>query len=134
MYQQKKFIFGGNLMFNKILMRMGMLLADAKSPEEATDDVLRRVINYINGILAGLIALAVAIGVVYAIVVGVRMARANNAEEREEAKKKVIYTVVGIAVAVALMLVLIILKNQIPEWLGIDAFDTTETTSGLIGL
>lgn len=110
-------------MFNRILMSMGMLLADestgAKDPSTVTNDVLYSVVNYINSILAALIGVAVAIAIVYAIVVGMRMARANNAEEREEAKKKVIYTVIGIAVAVALMLVLLILKDKIPGWLGL---------------
>ena len=103
-------------MFDKILMSMGMLMAD--TPEKVTNDVLYDVINYVNSILAAIIGVAVAIATVYAIVVGVRMAKANNAEEREEAKKKVIFTVIGIAVAVALMLVLVILRDKIPEWLG----------------
>lgn len=108
-------------MFNRILMSMGMLMAETTDkPAEVTNDVLYSVVNYINSILAALIGVAVAIAIVYAIVVGMRMARANNAEEREEAKKKVIYTVVGIAVAVALMLVLLILKDKIPEWLGLQ--------------
>ena len=106
-------------MFNKILMSMGMLMVDETSPAEVTNDVLYSVVTYINSILAALIGVAVAIAIVYAIVVGMRMAKANNAEEREEAKKKVIYTVVGIAVAVALMLVLLILKDKIPGWLGL---------------
>ena len=118
-------------MFNKILMSMGMLMAETTDkPAEVTNDVLYKVINYINSILAAIIGVAVAIGIVYAIVVGVRMARANNAEEREEAKKKVIYVVLGIAVAVALMLVLIILKDKIPEWIGVK----DDTTGGFIGL
>ena len=106
-------------MFQRILMGMGMLADKASDVDTVTNDVLYSVINYINSILAALIGVAVMIGIVYAIVVGARMARANNAEEREEAKKKVVYTVIGIAVAVALMLVLLVLKDKIPEWMGL---------------
>lgn len=106
-------------MFNRILMSMGMLMVNSDQPATVTNDVLYSVVNYINSILAAIVGVAVAIAIVYAIVVGMRMAKANNAEEREEAKKKVIYTVIGIAVAVALMLVLLIIKDKIPEWLGL---------------
>lgn len=111
-------------MIQKILMGMGML-ADSNTASDVSDittvtnDTLYAVVNYINSILAGIIGVAIAIGVVYAIVVGAKMARANNAEQREEAKKKVIYTVVGIAIAVALMIILLVLKDQIPSWLGL---------------
>ena len=120
-------------MFNRILMKMGMLLDAAadtgkNDPAGVTNSVLKSVIGYVNSILAAIIGVAVAIATVYAIVVGVRMAKANNAEEREEAKKKVIYTVLGIAVAVALMLILVILKDKIPQWVG------AEDSSGFIGL
>ena len=105
-------------MFQRILMGMGML-AEGEAIADVTNDTLYAVINYINSILAALIGVAVAIGIVYAIVVGARMARANNAEQREEAKKKVVYTVIGIAVAVALMLVLLVLRDKIPAWIGL---------------
>ena len=105
-------------MFQRILMGMGMLAA-AEDIDIVANDTLYTVVQYINNILGALIGVAVAIAIVYAIVVGARMARANNAEEREEAKKKVVYTVVGIAVAVALMLVLFILRDKIPAWMGL---------------
>ena len=104
-------------MFQRILMGFSML--GAETIDEVANDTLYRVVTIINSILGGVIGVAIALGVVYAIIVGAKMARANNAEEREEAKKKVIFTVVGIAVAVGLMVVLLVLKDQIPQWLGL---------------
>lgn len=56
--------------------------------------------NIINPILI-LVALA---GVIYAIVVGVKFARADEKGEREEAKKKLITVIIGIVVTGILIL------------------------------
>ena len=115
-------------MFQRVLMGMNGLLE--VSATETSKSVLQAVTNYITAILGSIIGVAAMVAVVYAIVVGAKMARANNAEEREEAKKKVIFTVIGIGVAIAIMIIMFVIKNKVFEWLPSDI----ENPDALIGL
>lgn len=123
-------------MFNRILLSMGGMLLETATDDitGVTNEVLQAVINYINWIFSGILGVAAAVAMIYAIVVGVRMARANNAEEREEAKKKVIYTVIGIAVAIALIILIQILLPKITEWTGYKPAKPETDGGGFIGL
>lgn len=111
-------------MFNRILMSMSML--GANDITDTTTEVGNAVITYLNLVLSILLGIAAAVAAIYAIVVGVRMARANNAEEREEAKKKVIYTVAGVLIAIALIIIMNIIKANIGKWTGTDPISPTE--------
>ncbi len=73
---------------------MSTLLVDFKTGIDWLETILNAVINIINPIL---ILVAVA-GIVYAIVVGVKFAKADEKNERDEAKQKLIYVIVGIVV------------------------------------
>ena len=124
-------------MLNRILMGMSMLAtADAG---DVSISVLEKVLNWIWLIMSPLLGIAIAVAMIYAIVVGAKMARADSAEQREEAKKKVVYTVIGIAVAIGLMLILLLLKSKLPDWIGVTPSPTPDqpsdpTTKTLIGL
>lgn len=74
--------------------------------------------DVINAIKWPLIILVAAAGTIYAIVLGVQMARADSTEKREEAKKRVINVLLGVAIAVGLMLLISILMNALPQWIG----------------
>jgi len=63
------------------------------------DQLINAVYRIINPIL---IVVAVA-GIVYAIVVGVRFVKADNKEQREEAKQKLISVIIGIVVTFVLI-------------------------------
>lgn len=63
------------------------------------DTLVSTVISLVNPIL---IIVAVA-GIVYSIVVGVRFVKADNKEEREEAKQKLITVIIGIVVTCVLI-------------------------------
>lgn len=73
---------------------MSTLLVDFGTGIGWLETILNAIINIINPIL---ILVAVA-GIVYAIVVGVKFAEADEKNEREEAKQKLIYVIVGIVV------------------------------------
>ena len=45
-----------------------------------------------------------AAGTIYAVVLGVNMARADSAEKREEAKKRVVNVLIGMVIIIALIL------------------------------
>lgn len=115
-------------MFNRILMSMGMLAADAGT---ITENVGSEIVKYLNIVLTTFISVAIVIGSIYAIIVGMRMAKANNAEEREEAKKKVIYTVVGIVVALALIIILNIFSANYAKWIGAGKDKVIEDTTNI---
>ena len=73
---------------------MSTLLVDFGTGIDWLETILNAIINIINPIL---ILVAVA-GIVYAIVVGVKFAKADEKNERDEAKQKLIYVIVGIVV------------------------------------
>ena len=118
-------------MFNKVLLAMGNLLE--ADDGKITKDTATAIINYVNIVVSALLGIVGAVAVVYAVLVGIKMARANNAEEREEAKKKVIYTVAGIAVTIALIVVINIISNKLPDWIGVTPAKP-DASGGFIGL
>lgn len=63
------------------------------------NQLIEAVFKVINPIL---IVIAVA-GILYAIVVGVKFVKADNKEEREEAKQKLITVIIGIVVTFVLI-------------------------------
>ena len=69
-----------------------------------------------------------ACGAVYAIYVGVKMARADSSEQREEAKKRLINIIVAIVVTIALILFFNIVLPLILDQL--DVFDSYEQGGG----
>lgn len=103
------------------------------------DDLLKSVewILWIALILVG------ACGAVYAIYIGVRMARADSSEQREEAKKRLINIIVSIVVTIALILFFNLVLPLILKSLGVfDSYKASEnslrsivdTTRALIGM
>ena len=81
-------------------------------------EILSRINKILDNILAPLLIVMASVGMVFAIFLGIKLARANNAEEREEAKKRVIYTIVGIAICVALIIIFKLFAQYSISWLG----------------
>ena len=92
-------------------------LAGAKK----TTEVLMKFNAVLNNILVPIIIVTCSIGVIFAIYLGIKMARANNAEQREEAKKRVVYTVIAIAVGIALILLFKIFASNSLTCFGTDS-------------
>ena len=65
---------------------------------------IKELLTALEWILWVALILVGACGAVYAIYVGVKMARADSSEQREEAKKRLINIIVAIAVTIALIL------------------------------
>jgi len=79
--------------------------------------------NVINPILI-LVATA---GIIYAIVVGVKFARAEDKSARDEAKQKLITVIIGIVVTAVLICLFVWLKNALENgtldfnnWFGVN--------------
>lgn len=93
---------------------------DTFNGAENVTKILNTVNNVLQNVLSPIIAVVLAVGMIFAIFLGAKLARADNAEQREEAKKRVIYTVIGIAIGVALIIVFNLFANYSIEWLGGD--------------
>ena len=91
---------------------MNMFLSGIKQTGvQWLDKLFAAVIQVINPIL---ILVAVA-GIIYAIVVGVKFVKADSKDEREEAKQKLIYVIIGIVVTFALIALFYFLALNIGE-------------------
>ncbi len=77
---------------------MKMLMA-VETGIEWLDVLINAVYSFINPIL---IVCAVA-GIIYAIVVGIKFVKAETKEDREDAKQKLIYVIIGIVVTFILI-------------------------------
>ncbi len=78
---------------------MNMFLAEFGTNVAWLEKLLNAVIKVINPILI----IAAIAGMVYAIVVGIKFVKADSKDEREEAKNKLIYVIVGIVVTCILI-------------------------------
>jgi len=99
-----------NLLFAKLAT---MMLDAPKIDEDSTFGWVNKVTAAINAIMWPILIVVAAAGTIYAIVLGVNMARADSTEKREEAKKRVINVLVGMAIMVGLLLLFWLLVNQI---------------------
>ena len=87
---------------------MNMFLEEAALPTWL-DALITAMTNFINPILI-LVATA---GIIYAIVVGVKFAKAEDKGERDEAKQKLITVLIGIAVTGVLIVLFIWLASYL---------------------
>ncbi|MDD3397237.1 MAG: hypothetical protein PHR96_01685 [Clostridia bacterium] len=62
------------------------------------------VVEAINQVLWPILIVVGAAGSIYAVIIGVNMARADSTEKREEAKKRLVNVIVGLAIIIALIL------------------------------
>ena len=109
-----------NFLMN-LAIKFNTLLAPASDSDVAAGNLpdwipdFRKIIFDILGWVAVLVAAA---GTIYAIILGVNMARADSADKREEAKQRIVYTLIGIAICVVLIIVFFFVSNNIEGWLG----------------
>ena len=86
---------------------------------------LSKLLSSIEWVMWIALILVGACGAVYAIYVGVKMARADSSEQREEAKKRLINIIVSIVVTIALILFFNIVLPLILD--GLDVFESYKT-------
>lgn len=86
-------------------MRNNMLLAVDFSP------VIAPILEVLNAILWPAIALVGAIGTIYCIVLGVKLAKSDEQNSREKAKKDLVGAIVGF---VAIFVLIVSLKIALP--------------------
>lgn len=91
---------------------------------------LQTLFNIISYAIIPLFIAVAAGGAIYAIVLGVNLARAADAETRDAAKKRLIWAIVGLASIIVLIILLNWLMPQIPKWVSSyadgDIWEVTE--------
>ncbi len=79
------------------------------------------VCDAINLIIYPLLVLIGTAGIIYAIVLGVKLARAESADEQQEGKKRIINFVIGIVSVIALILLMKLFVTYLPAWISPEA-------------
>ncbi len=89
---------------------------------------VKKIVSAIDTLLYPLLIVVGAAGMIYAVVIGVQMARADSTEKREEAKKRLINVIVGLAITIALILFFKLFINSIlPAFIPAPEEDPTAT-------
>lgn len=76
------------------------------------------VLEIINAILWPAIGLVGAVGMIYCIILGVKLAKADEAGSREKAKKDLIGAIIGFVVIFVLIVGLKVLMPILQDWVG----------------
>lgn len=82
----------------------GLMFVDTGIEEGGTWGWVNTVVTAIQDILWPILIVVGAAGMLYAVIIGVNMARADSTEKREEAKRRLINVIVGLAIIIALIL------------------------------
>ena len=91
-------------------------------------DIIAPIIKILNSLLVPVIILLGTAGTIYAIVLGVQYSKAETADKRDEAKKRLINAAIGIVIMlVALILLKIFTANafKIFNWVEVESTVTT---------
>ena len=78
----------------------------------------KQLTNAINWAVIPIMIVALSAGSIYAVILGVNLARAETSDKREEAKKRIIWCIIGIVSIVILILVLELVVKNLPSILG----------------
>lgn len=77
-------------------------------------------VNFLETLLPFVLIVVATAGTIYAVVLGVNMAKAEDASKREEAKKRIINFVIALAVTILLIVILQVFVQYLPTWLGVE--------------
>lgn len=104
-------------MFNFLYSMLGMNL-----------EFLEPIVDVLNVILIPVVSLLATAGTIYSIVLGVNMAKADNAEKRTAAKKRITSVLIACASVILLLFALRFVLANLNRWVN------GETTKAIISL
>ena len=78
---------------------------------------LNPIIDALDAILIPILVLVATAGTIYAVILGVTMAKAETADKREEAKKRIINAVLALVITIVLIMLLYLFKENIGAWI-----------------
>ena len=107
------------LLFKLANMIMAPGLSNLLEREDYTGSLafLNPLLDAIEDILGPVLVVVATVGSIYAVLLGVNLAKAETAEKREEAKKRLINAVIALVSMIALILLLRLFANNIDTWL-----------------
>lgn len=88
----------------------------AESSEVDFSAASKPVVTLINSMLGPLISIVVAIGAIYCVLLGVKLAKADEPQEREKAKMALKNAIVGFFLIFILIVVMRLLVPQMTKW------------------
>ncbi len=77
---------------------------------------LQTIFNIVSWVLVPLFIAVAAAGSIYAVVLGVNLARAADAEARQNAKTRLIWAIVGLVSIIVLILLINWICTMVPGW------------------
>lgn len=78
--------------------------------------IIQPILEILDAILWPAIAIVVAVGTIYCIVLGVKIAKSDEQNSREKAKKDLIGAIIGFVIIFVLIVVLKIAVPILEEW------------------
>lgn len=97
-------------------MSMASMLTNYGTEWETTWQWLGKILDFINSALPYIMIAVGTFGIIYAVVLGVNMAKAEDAAKREEAKKRIINFVIAIVITIALIAIMWIVIANLGNW------------------
>lgn len=78
---------------------------------------IKEIIDFIGSVLPYVLIVVATAGTIYAVVLGVNMAKADDAGKREEAKKRIVNFVIALVVTIVLILLLKLFADNVNKFL-----------------
>ena len=91
-------------------------------------EFLEPIVDVLNVILIPVVSLLATAGTIYSIILGVNMAKADNADKRAAAKKKIISVLITCASVILLLFALKLILGNLDKWVN------GTTPNAIIGL
>ena len=92
---------------------------------------LNPILEVLGAALVPILILVATAGMIYSVVLGVKLARAETTDQRDEAKKRLINAVIALVVIIALILLLHLFVSNIGTWLGdVTGTETVDPDTG----
>lgn len=113
-------------MNNLLLSMASMLGAEYTNSAAWYDQIVKVVIDWLKMLLWPIIIIVATAGMIYAIYLGIQLARAESADKREEAKKRMLWFILAFVLTVLILVIIQLL---------ISNFDAIQNviSSGLTG-
>ena len=98
--------------------------SNAGKTTDAMDQMTKPIITFLNSALSPLIALVAALGAVYCVFLGVKLAKAEEPQEREKAKTHLKNAVIGFLLIFILIVALRVGVGPLTTWVSSFAAST----------
>ena len=103
-------------MLQKLQMLQTMILLD-NNVDVDFNKATEPIVNLINSILTPMIAIVGALGAIWCVLLGVKLAKADEPQEREKAKMALKNAIIGYVLIFVLVVVLRLTIDPLTQWM-----------------